>query len=361
MAKKPATSSKSKTSAAPATAKKPALKPATKQAERAEPAKKQSLTAKTDTPPKSGAKPTNKPGSKAESPAPKSSQAPAKDSKPAAKPAPAKESKGSPAKEPVKGTKPVGSSKPDAKPEALRPSEKGAGTSPIAPGISVKPTRHKAGPGITIKSPAGRATAPKPAPKTPPKLPSSLPKSKAPPAPSGPPQKYNVMSSDAMAAGRAAAAKLAAAAGLQPAVSTANGDTKRKELPRLTKSPFTKKELDDFREILLAKRAQLVGDVSSMESEALTGGVGGSLSHLPQHMADQGTDTFDQALALDLVASQRGLVKEIDDALARIANGTFGICEELGKAITTERLKHTPWARYSIEAARQHERAGYFK
>ncbi|MCA9312407.1 MAG: TraR/DksA family transcriptional regulator, partial [Phycisphaerales bacterium] len=63
-------------------------------------------------------------------------------------------------------------------------------------------------------------------------------------------------------------------------------------------------------------------------------------------------------LALDLAASQRSLLKEIDAALVRIEKKTYGICERLGKPINPERLKNTPWARFSIEAARELERNG---
>ncbi len=155
---------------------------------------------------------------------------------------------------------------------------------------------------------------------------------------------------------RAAAAKLAEAAGLTSIRSAAAAvQESKKKYRRLSKSPFNAEQLQEFRQILLEKRAQLVGDVTSMESEALGGGDGGSLSHLPQHMADQGSDTFEQSLNLDLAASQRGLLKEIDGALERIANNTYGICELLGKPIKVERLRHTPWARFSIEAARQLE------
>lgn len=170
--------------------------------------------------------------------------------------------------------------------------------------------------------------------------------------------RYGIMTSDSVAAAKAAAAKLAAAAGLHPVKSTSNGESVHRTYTKLTKSPFSKKELEEFREMLLVKRRQIEGDVNSMESEAL-GGSSGSLSHLPQHMADQGTDTFDQSLALDLAASQRGLLREIDAALKRIEEGTYGICDELGKPIAVERLRHTPWARYCIEAARAHERSGW--
>lgn len=121
------------------------------------------------------------------------------------------------------------------------------------------------------------------------------------------------------------------------------------------KSPFNKKELARFREILVKKRSQLVGDVSNMEDEALRSG-SGSLSNLPQHMADQGSDAYDQALSLDIAAADRRLIKEIDDAIARIDNGTYGVCQLTGKPIRAERLEELPWARYSIEAARELER-----
>lgn len=121
------------------------------------------------------------------------------------------------------------------------------------------------------------------------------------------------------------------------------------------KSPFNKKELQRFRDILIKKRADLVGDVSDLESEALLGR-SGSLSALPQHIAEQGSETYEQSLSLNLAAEDRRLIREIDGALQRIDKGTFGICEMTGKAITRERLEELPWTRYSIEAAREFER-----
>jgi DnaK suppressor protein len=126
--------------------------------------------------------------------------------------------------------------------------------------------------------------------------------------------------------------------------------------PRPTaKSPFSKKELEHFRAILIAKRRELFGDVSTMETQALRG-QSGALSNMPQHLAEQGSEAYDQALSLDLAAADRKLIREIDDALARIADGTYGICEMSGKPIKVERLEELPWARYSIEAARELER-----
>lgn len=126
------------------------------------------------------------------------------------------------------------------------------------------------------------------------------------------------------------------------------------------KSPFTAKDLARYRDVLLRKRRELVGDVSKLETEAL-GGSSGSLSHVPQHMAEQGTETFDQSLSLDLAQVDRNLIREIDDALARIERGTFGVCEMTGKPISKERLEELPWTRFSIEAARERERRAYFR
>ena len=124
------------------------------------------------------------------------------------------------------------------------------------------------------------------------------------------------------------------------------------------KTPFGKKDLARFRAILVQKRAELAGDVSTMENEALKG-QSGSLSNLPQHIAEQGSEAYEQSLSLDLAAADRKLIKEIDAALERITNGTYGVCELTGKPIRAERLEELPWARYSIEAARELERRSY--
>lgn len=121
------------------------------------------------------------------------------------------------------------------------------------------------------------------------------------------------------------------------------------------KSPFNKRELERFRTMLVRKRLELVGDVNTMENEALLG-QSGSLSNTPSHMAEQGSEAYDQALSLDLAAADRRLIKEIDDALDRIKSGVYGLCQLTGKPIKIDRLEELPWARYSIEAAREMER-----
>ena len=128
--------------------------------------------------------------------------------------------------------------------------------------------------------------------------------------------------------------------------------------PRKNQAGLTSRELEHFRELLLAKRRELVGDMSSMEREALRSTTGTNLSNLPLHMADMGTDNYEQEFTLGLVEKDRGLLREINQALAKIQDGSYGLCEGTGKPISKARLEAQPWAKFSIEHARMMERTG---
>jgi len=82
----------------------------------------------------------------------------------------------------------------------------------------------------------------------------------------------------------------------------------------------------------------------------------GDLSNMPIHMADLGSDNFEQEFTLGLIESERQILREIDEALARIENGTYGICLATGRPISKARLKAKPWAKYCIEYAKRLER-----
>lgn len=82
----------------------------------------------------------------------------------------------------------------------------------------------------------------------------------------------------------------------------------------------------------------------------------GDLSAYGQHMADAGTDTFDRDFALSMVASEQEALSEIDAAIKRIHDGSYGICEITQKPIAKERLLAVPFTRYSAEAQKDLER-----
>ena len=322
-------------------------------------------------------------------PAPKGKPSPAKaapakptGAKPApAKPAPPKSAPPKPA--PAKANAPSKvSPKPEAKPSLDKAAKPGAKAPPGKP--VAKPVPGKGAPvapAAPAKSPAGKAPA-KPA--VPGKVDSK-------PAPATPPAATGTTAGAGAPAGAAAAngkkgitivaakpvkkAKvktlempveplikpgmkwkpLIASGPKAPPSTGIPGVSAPTEFKPDPKAKLSKKELDQYKKILLDKRSELIGDINNMEEEALRQN-SGSLSTLPQHMAEQGSDTFDQSLSLDLAQVDRHLLKEIEAALVRIELGTYGVCERTGKRISAERLAELPWARYSIEAAREMER-----
>jgi len=112
-------------------------------------------------------------------------------------------------------------------------------------------------------------------------------------------------------------------------------------------------EFDHFRGLLIEKRREILGDVGSMESEAFKNQ--DNHSNSPMHMADVGTDNFEQEFTLGLIESERQLLREIQEALGRIEDGSYGVCIATGKPIGKARLEATPWAKYCIEYARMLE------
>ena len=126
---------------------------------------------------------------------------------------------------------------------------------------------------------------------------------------------------------------------------------------RKIKTGLTRKDLNHFRNRLIEKRTEIIGDVQSMEGDARNNS-GGNLSHIPMHMADVGSDNYEQEFTLGLVESERRLLGEIDEAITRISKGTYGVCVESGKPITRARLDAKLWAKYSIEVVREKERRG---
>jgi DnaK suppressor protein len=120
---------------------------------------------------------------------------------------------------------------------------------------------------------------------------------------------------------------------------------------------MTKMELDGFRRLLLSLYERLNGDVSHLADEALhTEGeaAGNNMSHMPIHMADLGTDNNERENTLHLLANEEQILAEIRAALDRIAQGTFGRCEECnGPILPKSRLKELPYTRYCVACAKK--------
>ncbi len=117
------------------------------------------------------------------------------------------------------------------------------------------------------------------------------------------------------------------------------------------KTKLTSAELKEYHERLLMKRKSLISMLNGLEDEALRS-PGGNLSNTPVHMADSGSDVYEQEFNLGMAETERELLKEIDAALTRVGSKTYGVCQMTGKPITKARLDAKPWAKYSIEAER---------
>jgi DnaK suppressor protein len=125
-----------------------------------------------------------------------------------------------------------------------------------------------------------------------------------------------------------------------------------------------KAEMKPFREQLQALRARLVGDVNGLADATLgrtRSEASGDLSSMPIHMADLGSDNFEQEFSLTLMEGDEDMLREIEAAIERIDAGTFGICEESGKRITKARLRAIPYTRYCVESAEKKENGGVRK
>lgn len=127
--------------------------------------------------------------------------------------------------------------------------------------------------------------------------------------------------------------------------------------------PMNKKDSEKFKELLLVLKTRVRGDVEQLTDEALSGHDGASGQKSPTHLAELGTDAYEQDFALRFVENDQEVLSEIDAALERINEGTYGVCEscqDAGRApskslIRKTRLKAIPYVRNCIECERKRE------
>ncbi len=119
-----------------------------------------------------------------------------------------------------------------------------------------------------------------------------------------------------------------------------------------------KADMKVYKERLLALRARLRGDVSQMADHALKGNrssINGDAGGMPIHMADIGSDNFEQEFTLSLLESEGDTLGKIEGALERIEDGTYGKCDECGGVIPKTRLNAIPYTPFCIKCAEKME------
>jgi len=104
-----------------------------------------------------------------------------------------------------------------------------------------------------------------------------------------------------------------------------------------------KKTLERFKKILLKEREQIVGEVMQTYKSSQEVGQDGI-----QDIGDEASNIYNKQILMSLNESERLRLQEVDEALDRIENGTYGICEECGSPISLKRLEVRPVAKYCV-------------
>lgn len=125
------------------------------------------------------------------------------------------------------------------------------------------------------------------------------------------------------------------------------------------KNKFNKKELVEFKKILLKQKEQILDGIKHISEDTLKKSqkdAAGDISGYTYHMADVATDTYDREFSLSLASTDRETLYEFDDALKKIEDGNFGVCESCKLLISKNRLKAVPSARLCVKCQEKKEK-----
>jgi DnaK suppressor protein len=117
-------------------------------------------------------------------------------------------------------------------------------------------------------------------------------------------------------------------------------------------------DIDRFRDTLLEERRRVAAAIENLHDEhpgSMSDETGEDAVY-DNHLADTATETYDRELDYTLEENSEHVLSDIDAALARIEEGTYGICMNCGKQIPEERLEARPWATLCIDCQRERER-----
>ena len=120
------------------------------------------------------------------------------------------------------------------------------------------------------------------------------------------------------------------------------------------KARLPKEVLSKLQKALLKKRARLMGNVEKLEEESFMNSqkdFSGDISGYKTHIADIGSDASGMELMLGLASNQQKLLQQVNDALARMEDGTYGLCQMCGKPIPQARLEAIPEAELCLNCA----------
>ena len=117
-------------------------------------------------------------------------------------------------------------------------------------------------------------------------------------------------------------------------------------------------DTDHFRKLLLEERRRVAAAIENLQEDhaGTLSDEAGEETAYDNHLADTATETYDRELDYSLEENSEHVLAEIDAALKRIEDGTYGICTNRGEQIPVERLEARPYATLCIECQRERER-----
>ena len=120
---------------------------------------------------------------------------------------------------------------------------------------------------------------------------------------------------------------------------------------------LSKEQTKQLRQLLITDRAKLAGEIKAIAREASKSPreASGDLSAYTIHMADMAADTYERELSMDIVSSEQEILYQIDDALKRLEDGSYGVCQQCNEPIAMSRLKAVPYAAMCIRCQRAKE------
>lgn len=125
------------------------------------------------------------------------------------------------------------------------------------------------------------------------------------------------------------------------------------------KNKYTKKDLAGFKKIIIKRKDEILEDIQKISEDTLKKSqkeASGDISGYSYHMADVATDTYDREFSLGLASNERRFLYELDDALKKVEEGLFGVCEDCKKLISKTRLKAVPYARLCVKCQEKKEK-----
>ncbi len=120
-----------------------------------------------------------------------------------------------------------------------------------------------------------------------------------------------------------------------------------------------KARMKKYKKLLLAAKENLEAEVQQLQRDNLNRSQresSGDLSGYSYHMADVGTDTFGREVELKIASAGSETMKDIDESLRRIEDGTYGKCQICGGQVSEKRLEAVPYAQLCISCKSDEER-----